>query len=68
MADETKVYLVLFKDGHTVTVRAHSFDSKNGIFMKTAKDPDPDVWIRHAEVLAVTPFEREEAPTSSGVF
>lgn len=67
MADELKTFLVLFKDGHKLTVRAHSFNAQNYTFMKSAGQVDPDIYVRPADLLAVVPDTTPVAPPAGSL-
>jgi hypothetical protein len=67
MAEENKLktFRVLFKEGHTTTVRAYGFDQRNHYFRKADGQPDPDILVNFGSVLSITPVEREETSHSS---
>jgi hypothetical protein len=56
---ELKEFLVLFKDGHTVTVKAQSYNGDTGVFLKADGKVDSDIWIRTSELLAVVPKPKQ---------
>jgi hypothetical protein len=65
MADELKTFRVTFKDGKSITVKAHHFNPDTGVFFKSERDPDTDIWVRMGEVSAIVP-EAEDAGVAAG--
>ena len=66
MADELKRFRVYFTNGHSIIVRAHSFNYGNGAFFKAEGEHDPDIYVRIGEVLAIVPEVKTPTPELPG--